>query len=291
MASRTGETENGPTRTGGLDDPRFQRARSLGSFVRQERTRPGAIGGSRASWPRKEFGSPLRACGQSFAGMASNPLLVDPAQPGRSSCERRRGQCWPATSSPSTRSCSDAFTCCSSSRSTLEGSTSPASPPTQRGSGSSSRLATSPRILPSAPEQPSSSSGTEIRSSLPVSTRCSAPRASESSRHPFDLHERRIHRAICGHRPSRVHRSAPHLRAHSSRAGTRRVRRSLQRPSPTPLSRPAGAELLGGYASPNRRAQRDTATMQCGPRRPHSRVSTRCVTSSDEYSARTGGPE
>src|ERR1035438_6390376 len=41
-----------PIRTEGLDDRRFQRARSLWSFVWQERTRPGAIGGSRGSWPR-----------------------------------------------------------------------------------------------------------------------------------------------------------------------------------------------------------------------------------------------
>ena len=101
----------------------------------------------------------------------------------------------------------------------------------------------------------------------------------------------RIRRAIRRYRPSRVHRSAPHLRAHSSRAGTRRVRRSLQRPSPASLSRPAGAEDLGGRASRNRRAGSDTATSKRGSRRPHSRVPTRCMTSSDEYSARTGSEE
>ena len=106
--------------------PAFRRARSRWSFVWQERTRPGAIGESTASWPRWAFGSPPRACGPFFAGMASSPLLDDRDRPGRSSCEPRRGRCWPATSSRSTRCCSAASTCCSSSRSTLEGSTSPA---------------------------------------------------------------------------------------------------------------------------------------------------------------------
>jgi hypothetical protein len=69
--------------------------------------RPGAIAGSKASWPRWEPGSLLPACGQSFAGMASNQLLVDRAHLGRSSCGRRRKPCWPATSSPSTPSCSN----------------------------------------------------------------------------------------------------------------------------------------------------------------------------------------
>jgi hypothetical protein len=95
------------------DDRPFRRARSAWSFVWRGRTRPGAIDGSRGSWPRWAFGSPHRACGQLFAGMASSPLLVDRAQLGRSSSEPRQRPCWPATSSLSTRSCSDASTYCS----------------------------------------------------------------------------------------------------------------------------------------------------------------------------------
>ncbi len=89
------------------------------------------------SWPRWALASPPRACGQSSAGMASIPLPVDPGPLGRSSSEPRRPPCWPATSSPSTRCCSAVSTCCSSSRSTLEGSTSLASPRTQQGVGHS----------------------------------------------------------------------------------------------------------------------------------------------------------
>jgi hypothetical protein len=85
-----------------------------------------------------------------------------------------------------------------------------------------------------------------------------------------------------------LHRSDPHLRAHLSRAGTSRIRRSLQRPPPASLSRPAGAEDPGVRARPNRQARSDPATSKCGPRWPHSRVPTCCVTSLDEYSARTG---
>ena len=44
--------------------------------------------------------------------------------------------------------------------------------------------------LTAVASQPPSSSATGTPSSPPVSTRCSAPRASESSRPPFDLHER-----------------------------------------------------------------------------------------------------
>ena len=77
---------------------------------------------------------------------------------------------------------------CSLSSSTPEGSISPGSPPTLQGSGWPNKPVTSQVDL----RQPSSSSRTETRSSRPVSTRCSAPRASESLRHPFDLHERTL---------------------------------------------------------------------------------------------------
>ena len=46
----------------------------------------------------------------------------------------------------------------------------------------------------------------------------------------------RVRRTVRRHRPPRVHRLAPHLRAQASRAGTGRVRRSLQRPPSASLS-------------------------------------------------------
>ena len=80
----------GRTRTDGLGDRRYQRARSRSSFAWPERTRPGVTGGSRGSWPGWASRSRPRACGQSFAGTGSSPPLGGPARLGRSSCERRR---------------------------------------------------------------------------------------------------------------------------------------------------------------------------------------------------------
>jgi hypothetical protein len=62
------------------------------ALVWHERIRPGDIAESTVSWPRWEFGSPRRVCGQSFAGMAWSPIRAGWDQPGRSSCERRRGR-------------------------------------------------------------------------------------------------------------------------------------------------------------------------------------------------------
>ena len=181
MASRTGETEMDPLRTGGLDDPHLQRARSSGPSPGKREPDLGLSADPGASWPRWEFGSPLRACGQSFAGMA-NPILVD------------SGPTWAEFSASAggdnaglrilhRRTCrSDAFTRCSSSRSNTRriyfaGVTA------NRAREWVVQQARRPhlRILRSAPEQPSPRSGTEIRIDSNFSTRCPAPRASESS--------------------------------------------------------------------------------------------------------------
>ena len=64
-----------------------------------------------SAWRRRPYGP-------SCAATASTPRRVDRVRRGRSSCERRRRRCWPATSSPSTRCSCAGSTCCSSSRST-----------------------------------------------------------------------------------------------------------------------------------------------------------------------------
>jgi putative transposase len=50
----------------------------------------------------------------------------------------------------------------------------------------------------------------------------------------------------------------------------------------------AGTKGLQSRASHIGRARSDRATSKCGPRRHYSRVPTGCMTSLDEYSARTG---
>ena len=190
MASRFGAPEVDLSASTAKTTGTADRHDLLGPPPGQRELRVGLSPNSRGNSPPWESDSLPRACGRPCAVTASNHCRAALARPDQSSCRPKRRPSWPVTSSPSTRCCSNAFAYCSSSNSTPAGSTSPASPPSHRGNGSSSRHATSPRIFPSIPEQPSSSSGTETRSSLPVSTRCSAPRTSESARHPFDLHQR-----------------------------------------------------------------------------------------------------
>jgi hypothetical protein len=95
-------------------------------FGWRRRTRPGDIAGSMESSRPWASDSPLRASGPSCVVVVSNPRPDDQIRPGRSSSEHRPRPCWPATSLRSTRSSLDAFTCCSSSRST------PAGPPLGR---------------------------------------------------------------------------------------------------------------------------------------------------------------
>jgi len=61
--------------------------------------------------------SARRPCGGSCAPAGAGQPRGTPAPPGGRSCALRRKDCWPATSSPSTRSSSGTCTCCSSWRS------------------------------------------------------------------------------------------------------------------------------------------------------------------------------
>jgi hypothetical protein len=137
----------GPTRTAQVDRA-SPLALSPSSFDSQGRTQPGGIAASTASWRQWACVSPPRACGRCSGATESSRRRRGLARPGRSSSGPRRRRCWPVTSSTSTPSCCDGFTCSSSLNSTQGGCTSPVSPPVRCESGSPSRPATCPRYWP-----------------------------------------------------------------------------------------------------------------------------------------------
>ena len=82
-----------------------QEVRDLALRLAAENPR-GDTAGSTANWPAWAARSARRQCGGSSAPVAVGPLRVASTLPGASSCAPRLRACWPATSSPWTRSSS-----------------------------------------------------------------------------------------------------------------------------------------------------------------------------------------
>jgi hypothetical protein len=96
------------------------------SSVSLGRTRPGVPDASTANSPGSASPSPPRPCGRSSSKRASILRRAGRRSPGQSSCAPKQPGSSRVTSSPSTPSRCVATTCCSSSKSTPAGCTSPA---------------------------------------------------------------------------------------------------------------------------------------------------------------------